>query len=179
MTGTTVFPGEIDTYPEIGPNTSEAAPGVEHDVVHENVHAALVAVQTKLGTTGSEDAASIDARVAALEGAVGFAPSVTVTASITLAEAHVGRMIQADHASTVIAITVPPNSAVAFGADTEIHIRWKGMAAVAVIAGAGVTVEYPASQSMVLKERFAVATLKRDATDPDVWALFGMLEDAP
>ena len=64
MAGTTQFPVALDTFPVIGPNTSESAVGVEHDVVHENVHAAVVALQAKVGITGSVDPSSIDARLA-------------------------------------------------------------------------------------------------------------------
>ena len=36
MSGTTAFPGALDTFPEIGPNTPENAPGLEHDVVRRH-----------------------------------------------------------------------------------------------------------------------------------------------
>jgi hypothetical protein len=99
--------------------------------------------------------------------------SVEVTASLTLAASHEGVFIHANHASTAINITVPPNSSVAFAVDTEIHIRQAGAAAVAIVAGSGVTVSQPASQTKSLKEQYAVATLKKVSTD--AWALFGML----
>jgi hypothetical protein len=101
------------------------------------------------------------------------AASVEITASATLALTHAGKFISANHASTAINITVPPNSSVAFAVDTEIHIRQAGAAAVAIVAGSGVTVSQPASQTKSLKEQYAVATLKKVSTD--AWALFGML----
>lgn len=67
MSGTTAFPGALDTFPAIGPNTQEDDPAAQHDVVHENVHAALAAVQAKVGTDGSADPDSLDARAAELE----------------------------------------------------------------------------------------------------------------
>lgn len=67
MPGTTAFPTALDEFPEIGPNTPENAPGKEHDVVHQNVHAAVLALQAKVGVDDSEDEGTIDARVAALE----------------------------------------------------------------------------------------------------------------
>jgi hypothetical protein len=67
MPGTSNFPGALDTFPEIEPNTKEDAPGLEHDVVHDNVHAALAAVEAKVGIDGSADPDSLDFRVAALE----------------------------------------------------------------------------------------------------------------
>lgn len=67
MPGTTTFPAALDSFPAIDANTQESAAGVEHDVVHSNVHAAIAAVQAKMGIDASEDPASIDARVGALE----------------------------------------------------------------------------------------------------------------
>jgi hypothetical protein len=99
--------------------------------------------------------------------------SVEITASATLALTHAGQWIDANHGSTAITITVPPNSSVAFPVDTEIHIRQKGAAAVDVAAGSGVTINKPASQTLGLAEQYAVVTLKKLATD--TWALFGML----
>ena len=46
MPGTTAFPTELDTFPDIGSNTPENEPGKEHDVVHNNKFAALLALQT-------------------------------------------------------------------------------------------------------------------------------------
>lgn len=60
MPGTTAFPGALDTFPAIGPNTPENAPGVEHDVVHENVHAAVAALEQKVGINNSTDPNSLD-----------------------------------------------------------------------------------------------------------------------
>lgn len=77
MSGSTSFPGALDTFPTIGPDTPRDAPGVEHDVVHSNVHAALVAVQAKLGTNASADPASVDARLAALEAGAGSVTDYT------------------------------------------------------------------------------------------------------
>src|SRR6476661_299635 len=67
MSGTTAFPVAKDTFPTIGPNTPENGVGVEHDVVHENVHAAILALETKVGINASGDTASLDARMAAVE----------------------------------------------------------------------------------------------------------------
>lgn len=67
MPGTTVFPAALDTGIDVDPNTPEGEAGKEHDVNHNDTWAAVLAVQAKVGIDGSEDAASIDARVAALE----------------------------------------------------------------------------------------------------------------
>lgn len=65
MPGTTNFPTSLDAFPEIGPNAAENDLGIEHDVVHDNVHVALAAVQTKVGIDGSADTSSLDYKVAA------------------------------------------------------------------------------------------------------------------
>lgn len=77
MSGTTSFPAGLDTFPTIGPTTPRDAPGVEHDVVHANVHAAVAAVQSKLGVDGSDDPGSVDARLAALEAGAGSVTDYT------------------------------------------------------------------------------------------------------
>jgi hypothetical protein len=71
MAGESVFPEELDTFPEINPEDPPETAGKEHDVVHNNVHAAILAIQSKLGVDESEDPTTIDARVAALEAAPG------------------------------------------------------------------------------------------------------------
>lgn len=105
-----------------------------------------------------------------------FAANQSNTVSFTLALSDAGKFINANHATVPIVITVPPNSSVAFPDATEIHVRWSGVAAVSIAAGAGVTIQCPVSQSLNLRERYAVATLKK--VDTDTWALFGMLGDA-
>ena len=69
MPGMTAFPGAIDSFPEITAATPEDAPGAEHDVVHQNVHAAIKALEQKVGINGSSDATSLDRRLATLEAA--------------------------------------------------------------------------------------------------------------
>lgn len=70
MTGSTAFPGALDSFPAISSSTAMDASGVEHDVVHENVFAAILALQTKLGINGSTATASVDFKIAALLAAV-------------------------------------------------------------------------------------------------------------
>jgi hypothetical protein len=60
MPGTTLFPGAIDTFPDITATTQENAAGLEHDVVHNNEAAAIAALEAKVGITNSADAASLD-----------------------------------------------------------------------------------------------------------------------
>jgi hypothetical protein len=75
MAGESVFPEDLDTFPEIDPDDPPDTAGKEHDVVHNNVHAAILATQSKLGIDGSPDPATIDYRVATLEAALGADPN--------------------------------------------------------------------------------------------------------
>ena len=101
---------------------------------------------------------------------------VEVTASATLGATHAGKFVSANHATVGITLTVPPNSTFAFPVGCEIHVRQTGAAAVTIAQGSGVTITQPATQTLVLAERYAVVTLKKMATD--TWALFGMLTAA-
>jgi hypothetical protein len=94
------------------------------------------------------------------------------TASYTLVLTDAGKWVDMDNASAN-ALTVPPNSSVAFVVGTEIHVRQKGAGPTTMTAGAGVTLQFPASQSLVLKEQFAVVSIKKIATD--TWTVFGLL----
>lgn len=67
MPGLSAFPGALDTFPTIDPSTTENAPGLEHDVMHNKETAAIAALQAKVGIDGSADPASLDARVKAIE----------------------------------------------------------------------------------------------------------------
>ena len=67
MPGTTAFPAALDTFPAIDATTQENGAGVEHDVVHANVHAAVSALEARVGITSSADATSLEHRVAAVE----------------------------------------------------------------------------------------------------------------
>ena len=78
MPGTTAFPTALDTFPDIAANTPENESGKEHDVVHNNKFAALLALETKVGIDGSADPDSLDYRVAALEAGVGGGVSVAI-----------------------------------------------------------------------------------------------------
>lgn len=95
-------------------------------------------------------------------------PTTSYTAIITDA----GKLIRMN-AAAANTFTVPPNSSAAFPVGTELHIQQAGVGATALGAGAGVTISRPASQTLTLKEQYAVATLKKVGTD--AWIAFGML----
>lgn len=96
-----------------------------------------------------------------------------VTASRTLALTDAGRTIPCAHADTQIDITVPPNSSVAFPIGTTIILARTGVADVAVVAGAGVTISSADSYKKVNKQFETVALYKMG---PDTWLLYGALK---
>lgn len=67
----TTWPASKDTLPAINANTPEDGAGVEHDVMHDKVHALLNKLQDMIGTVAEEPALSVLARLLALEGALG------------------------------------------------------------------------------------------------------------
>lgn len=73
------------------------------------------------------------------------------------------------------AVTVPPNSDVAFAVGTSIQIRAAGSGLVSVLAGSGVTVNTP--ETLNLRKQHSTASLIKVATDE--WDLVGDLEIAP
>lgn len=77
---------------------------------------------------------------------------------------------------TGIAITVPPNSAVAFPVGTEISFEQAGAGQLTFGEGSGVTINFPSAQSLLTFEATAVVALKKVATD--IWTLMGNLAAA-
>lgn len=65
MPGTTAFPAALDAHTDVGASSSELLRS--HSGEHNNHIAALLAVETKVGIDGSEDPASFDFRIAAIE----------------------------------------------------------------------------------------------------------------
>lgn len=70
MPGTTDFPTALDTFPDIAATDAENDAGKEHDVVHNNEMAAILALQAKVGIDSSADTASLDYKVAQLDAAI-------------------------------------------------------------------------------------------------------------
>ena len=82
-----------------------------------------------------------------------------------------GKLITCDNAAS-IALTIPPNSSVAFGIGTQLNIMQLGAGVVTITAGGGVTLR---SQGSKLKTngQYAVATCCKIATD--TWVVIGNL----
>ena len=82
-----------------------------------------------------------------------------------------GKLITCSNASA-IALTIPPNSSVAYGVGTQINIAQLGAGQVTITAGAGVTLNSEGSK-LKLKGQYAVATCVK--TDTNTWFVVGNL----
>ena len=83
-----------------------------------------------------------------------------------------GKLITCDNASP-IALTIPPNSSVAYGIGTQINIMQLGAGQVTITAGAGVTLRSDGSK-LKTNAQYAVATCCKIATD--TWVVVGNLK---
>ncbi len=103
------------------------------------------------------------------------APPVVVsfTGPRTLALADAGKYLRGTDAAAQ-PVTMPPQSSVAWAADTEIHLERAGAGAMTVTAGAGVTINRDVRFTAAVGGQYGVVTLKRAAVD--TWTLFGNLE---
>ena len=82
-----------------------------------------------------------------------------------------GKLVTCDNAAA-IALTIPPNSSVAFGIGTQINIMQLGAGQVTITAGAGVTFR-SAGTKVKTNGQYSVATCVKIATD--TWVLVGNL----
>lgn len=91
--------------------------------------------------------------------------------SYTIVLADDGKLVTCDNAAA-IALTIPPNSSVAFGIGTQINIMQLGAGVVTVTAGVGVTLR-SAGSKLKTNGQYAVATCCKIATD--TWVVVGNL----
>ena len=82
-----------------------------------------------------------------------------------------GKLITCSNASA-IALTIPPNSSVAYGIGTQINIAQLGAGQVTITAGAGVTLNSSGTK-LKTKDQYAVATCVK--TDTNTWFVVGNL----
>ena len=82
-----------------------------------------------------------------------------------------GKLVTCSNASA-IALTIPPNSSVAYGIGTQINIAQLGAGQVTITAGAGVTLNSSGTK-LKLKDQYAVATCVK--TDTNTWFVVGNL----
>lgn len=94
----------------------------------------------------------------------------TVTRTLALTDAN--KKLRAAHASVAINYTVPPSTAVNFPIGTYIIIEMTGVAQVAVVAGAGVTIN--PSGKLKINGQYTSAVLTKEATD--TWSFQGSVK---
>lgn len=82
-----------------------------------------------------------------------------------------GKLVTCDNAAA-IALTIPPNSSVAYGIGTQINIMQLGAGQVTITAGVGVTLR-SAGSKLKTNAQYAVATCCKIATD--TWVVVGNL----
>jgi hypothetical protein len=82
-----------------------------------------------------------------------------------------GKLITCDNAAS-IALTIPPNSSVAYGIGTQINILQLAAGVVTITAGAGVTLN-SAGSKLKTNGQYAVATCCKISTN--VWVVLGNL----
>ena len=83
-----------------------------------------------------------------------------------------GKLLTCDNAAS-IAVTIVPNSSVAFGIGTQINIMQLGAGTVTITAGAGVTLNSDGAK-LKTNAQYAVATCAKIATD--TWVVVGNLK---
>ena len=84
-----------------------------------------------------------------------------------------GKLVTCDNAAS-IALTIPPNSSVAYGIGTQINImQMNATGTVTITAGAGVTLR-SAGSKLKTDAQYAVATCAKIATD--IWVVVGNLK---
>lgn len=94
----------------------------------------------QVGTIGADDLRVF------VDSLAGSFPS-TATASFTFALTQRGTIVECNHATVAINATVPPNASVPFDVGATLGLCRIGAAAVAFVAGAGVTFIVPQSLS--------------------------------
>jgi len=83
-----------------------------------------------------------------------------------------GKLITCSNAAA-IALTIPPNSSVAYGIGTQINIAQLGAGTVTITAGAGVTLN-SAGAKLKTDAQYALCTCVKTATD--TWFVVGNLK---
>lgn len=133
------------------------------------VNASDAALLSRANHAGEQAISTVTGLQAALSKAL-YAPVIDEPATArTLSLADGGAYLRPSSASAT-SITVPPQSSVAWLADTEIHIRCAGAGGVTLTPGAGVTLIPPSGGTLALTAGMSV-TLKRAGVD--LWDVVG------
>lgn len=110
------------------------------------------------------------AATAAFETKAAYNSSRTVTANTILALTDAGTMVEMNSASTRT-FTIPPQSDVAWAADTRIDLSREGAGTVQILAGSGVTIHSAGGATPYISEQYAGAVLWRRGSND--WRIYG------
>lgn len=145
----------------------EDRPDLDDDGFKSKFDENATKIKTWLNSTHlPEVQATVDAKDDAL---ISF---IDDTASRILALTDANKKLRATHATVGINYTVPPNADVAFPIGTYIIIEMTGAAQVAVVAGAGVTINL--STKLKVNGQYTSAVLTKEATD--TWSFQGSVK---
>ncbi|SEQ70364.1 hypothetical protein SAMN05216548_1074 [Faunimonas pinastri] len=143
-----------------------AAAAASEKAAGESATAAATS-EKNAGTSATAAATSATAAKAAIAGIN------AQTASYTLLASDVNQVVRMNAAAATV-ITVPPDSAAAFADAATVYVSRAGAGAVTIAAGAGVTIDAPAS--LALRAVNSTVALVRIAANH--WLLMGDLEIA-
>lgn len=94
------------------------------------------------------------------------------TTAYTLVSADQNKVITIDQAAANT-VTIPPNADVAIPIGSVVTLRQKGAGQTTIVAGAGVTLEYPTSAGLLIKETGEFVSMLKESTN--TWSLVGGL----
>ena len=100
-------------------------------------------------------------------------PIVTTAADKTFALTDAGALVNLTGGDPKT-FTVPPNSSVAFPIGTVIGVTQDGAGQLTLAEGAGVTINVPTTQGLLLREQYSMAALIQDTID--TWRAVGDLK---
>jgi hypothetical protein len=145
----------------------------DNAVVAAKINAAAVGT-AKIDSTGGSNGwvltanGSGGATFAAASGGPTTISFNTVTTAYTLVLTDKDKIVQGNSTAS-LAITIPPNSSVAFATGDQVHLLKINTGVMSAVAGAGVTINY--SFGLNLRSQWSMATLiKRDT---NTWLLTG------
>lgn len=130
--------------------------------------ASFTLTETLGGATGSPKASAVSTTILA-------PPNVDTAVAYTLVRNDEHRVVPRSNASTQTTI-VPPYSEVPFPIGTVITLEQTGAGAMTVVAGAGVTLNKLASQTLTAAGQNAIVQLRKTAAG--TWTVFGGLASA-
>ena len=89
----------------------------------------------------------------------------TITASTTATASDNASIVSGNHATVAIALTIPPQSSVAWPEGASLHLYMMGAAACTFAAGAGVTIRDPGTLNAGALSQYQIRKATRVASD--------------